>query len=59
MIMQTLQSLWSLYQIRHETGRKHKKAQKEKKLVSKKISRKCRLIETRIEQNNDHTRIMC
>ena len=40
---------------KHRTRRKHRKA---KDWVSKRKGRKCRLALTRIEQNNDHTRIM-
>ena len=58
MIMQMLQSLRRLPWIRHRAGRKLKKPRKTK-IFSKRIGRKCRLVKTRIEQNNDHTGIMC
>ena len=44
-------SLRRLHRILQRKRRKHKK-------FSKQIGRKCRFVQTRIEENNDHARIM-
>ena len=43
----------------YNSKQKTQQAQRDEKLVFKKYCRKCRTIETRIKQNNHHTRIMC
>ena len=61
----TLNSNYRLEKIKTENQRNRKmkketpkNTERQKPSFSKKIGRKCRLLQTRTERNNDHTRVM-
>ena len=57
----SLNNCYKVHDIEFKTQNRAKiqKTHKEEKLVFERTRRKCRLLQTRIRQNNDHTRIIC